>query len=230
MSNSTSRPTRSSLRKPLSIRPFFTAFHPPNPQQVALAIFRASASDTRSERHMALCLPGTCQATPRVYAISPPPCLRCRIRRTNSKDPGQRSEWTLELRSSANVNSPPALQLVLGVLLRTQSSQTSAPAEAQSLASFFARKLYMPPCVLHCLASHRTNHDGADWSPPLLTLAHTCRTATDNQVRSRRVQSKVTGHAEQIYTKSRMQQVPNKPRKIKSSSETQASATAGFDE
>ena len=43
---------------------------PPNPQQVALAIYRASASDAgRSEQYMALCLPSTCQATPRVHAI-----------------------------------------------------------------------------------------------------------------------------------------------------------------
>ena len=38
---------------------------PPNPQQVAIAIYRASASDTRSsEQYMALCLPSACQATP----------------------------------------------------------------------------------------------------------------------------------------------------------------------
>ena len=111
-SSSTGRPTRSLLMDATIDPAFFHSIQilrsaevltanggPPNPQQVALAIYRASASDTRSsEQYMALRLPSASQAKPRKHEISLPMRLHCRTRRADPMDQGGATEWTQNFR------------------------------------------------------------------------------------------------------------------------------------
>ena len=159
---------------------------PPNLQQVALAIYRASASDTRSsEQHMALCLPRTCQATPRAHAISLLPCLHSRTRCANSMDPGRATKRTLDFRGK--------------VRDRGRRIKVSAPSSPR-------RSRRRSAC-----------RSGPMWATRGSFL-RTCRTTPDTPARSHRVQSHATGRSKHTHVNSGITRVPEKLRRIKSSS------------
>ena len=161
---------------------------PPNPQQVALAIYRASASDTRSsEQYMALCLPSACQATPREHAISLPVCLHRRTRCANSMDTGHATKRTLELRGK--------------VRDRGRRVKVSVPFSPRRSRRRSACRLLSGPL----------------WATRA-SFRHTCRTTPDIPARSHRVQSHATGRSQHTHVNSRMARVSNKLRRLKSSS------------
>ena len=114
-------------------------------------------------------------------------------------------------------NGPPTPQLVLDalLLLRSQGSPTSAPPGAKGAASSSVQKQYMALCVLRC-----TSYDDADSLYSVHLSPHACRTTTDNQARSHRLQRHVTGQAMHAYVNSRMTRVPKKLRRIRNSSST----------